>query len=81
MVAPVKAARDKGVLVIALDTALDPIEAADATFGTDNFQAGLLIGQWAKATLGDKTKDARVAFIDGEHQSGQRSMLPATKAS
>ena len=64
MVAPVKEARDKGVLVIALDTALDPIEAADATFGTDNFQAGLLIGQWAKATLGDKTKDAHVAFID-----------------
>lgn len=64
MVAPVKAARDKGVLVIALDTALDPIEAADATFGTDNFQAGLLIGQWAKATLGDKAEDAHVAFID-----------------
>ena len=64
MVAPVKAARDKGVLVIALDTALDPIDAADATFGTDNFQAGLLIGQWAKATLGDKAKDAHVAFID-----------------
>ena len=64
MVAPVKAARAKGVLVIALDTALDPIDAADSTFGTDNFQAGLLIGQWAKATLGDKTKDAHVAFID-----------------
>jgi fructose transport system substrate-binding protein len=64
MVAPVKAARDKGVLVIALDTALDPIDAADSTFGTDNFAAGLLIGQWAKATLGDKTKDAHVAFID-----------------
>lgn len=64
MVAPVKAARDKGVLVIALDTALDPIEAADSTFGTDNFEAGLLIGQWAKATLGEKAKDARVAFID-----------------
>src|SRR5271170_1603573 len=64
MVAPVKAARAKGVLVIALDTALDPIDAADATFGTDNFQAGVLIGQWAKATLGDKAKDAHVAFID-----------------
>jgi len=64
MVAPVAAARKAGVLVIALDTALDPIEAADATFGTDNFQAGLLIGQWAKATMGDKAKDAHVAFID-----------------
>jgi fructose transport system substrate-binding protein len=64
MVEPVKKARDAGVLVIALDTALNPIEAADATFGTDNFQAGLLIGQWAKAQLGDKAKDAHVAFID-----------------
>ncbi len=64
MVEPVKKAREAGVLVIALDTALNPIDAADATFGTDNFQAGLLIGQWAKAQLGDKAKDARVAFID-----------------
>ncbi|MFZ1663150.1 MAG: substrate-binding domain-containing protein, partial [Paracoccaceae bacterium] len=46
----VKAARDAGLLVIALDTPLDPIDAADATFATDNFQAGLLIGEWAKAT-------------------------------
>ncbi len=48
-------AREAGLLVIALDTPLDPIDAADATFATDNFQAGVLIGQWAaKATLGDE---------------------------
>ncbi|MFZ5749859.1 MAG: sugar ABC transporter substrate-binding protein [Pseudomonadota bacterium] len=60
----VKAARDAGVLVIALDTPLDPIDAADATFATDNFAAGLLIGQWAKATMGDAAKDAKIAMLD-----------------
>src|SRR6478735_12202566 len=54
----VKKARDAGILVIALDTPLEPIDAADATFATDNFKAGLLIGQWAAKTLGDKTKTA-----------------------
>ncbi len=60
----VKAARDAGVLVIALDTPLDPIDAADATFATDNFQAGLLIGQWAKAQLGDAAATAKIAMLD-----------------
>ncbi|GHC23750.1 MAG: sugar ABC transporter [Rhodobacterales bacterium 65-51] len=60
----VKAARDAGVLVIALDTPLDPIDAADATFATDNFRAGLLIGEWAKATLGDKAAEAKIALLD-----------------
>jgi fructose transport system substrate-binding protein len=64
MVDPVRKARAAGVLVIALDTALNPIDAADATFATDNFKAGLLIGQWAKATMGDKAKDAHIALID-----------------
>ncbi|MCA8880662.1 MAG: sugar ABC transporter substrate-binding protein [Rhodobacteraceae bacterium] len=59
-----KTARDAGVLVIALDTPLDPADAADATFATDNFQAGLLIGEWAKATLGDKASDAKIAMLD-----------------
>jgi len=60
----VKQARDQGVLVIALDTPLEPIDAADATFATDNFKAGELIGQWAKATLGDKAADAKIALLD-----------------
>ncbi|MEZ2131208.1 MULTISPECIES: sugar ABC transporter substrate-binding protein [unclassified Sinorhizobium] len=60
----VKKARDAGVLVIALDTPLEPIDAADSTFATDNLLAGKLIGQWAKETLGDSAKDARVAFLD-----------------
>jgi fructose transport system substrate-binding protein len=50
--------------VIALDTPLDPPTAADSTFATDNFQAGVLIGQWAKAKLGDKASSAKIAFLD-----------------
>jgi fructose transport system substrate-binding protein len=64
IVPSVQKARDAGILVIALDTPLDPIDAADATFATDNLEAGRLIGAWAAATLGDKAKDARVAFLD-----------------
>lgn len=60
----VKQARDAGILVIALDTPLEPIDAADATFATDNFRAGELIGQWAAATLGDAAKDAKIAMLD-----------------
>jgi len=60
----VQAARDAGLLVIALDTPLEPIDAADATFATDNFVAGLLIGQWAAATLGDEAANARIALLD-----------------
>jgi fructose transport system substrate-binding protein len=64
IVPSVKKARDAGLVVIALDTPLDPIDAADSTFATDNLVAGKLIGQWAAATLGDKVKTARVGFLD-----------------
>lgn len=64
IVPTVKKARDAGVLVITLDTPLDPITAADANFATDNFKAGELIGQWAKATLGAKAATAKIATLD-----------------
>jgi len=57
-------AQDAGMLVIALDTQTNPPEAADATLATDNYTAGLLIGQWAKAKLGDAAADAVIAFLD-----------------
>ena len=60
----VKKARDAGILVIALDTQLEPTDAADATFATDNFKAGELIGAWAKTMLGDKAADAKIAYMD-----------------
>ncbi|MER2598690.1 MAG: sugar ABC transporter substrate-binding protein [Caldilineales bacterium] len=54
IVPSIEKARAQGVVVIALDTATDPQEAVDALFATDNFKAGLLIGQWAKSAMGDK---------------------------
>ena len=60
----VQAARDAGILVIALDTPLDPIDAADATFATDNFKAGELIGQWAKAKMGEGAANAKIALLN-----------------
>ena len=59
----VRRAREAGVLVIALDTPFDPPESADATFATDNFRAGELIGQWAAAKMGD-TSTAKIATLD-----------------
>ena len=59
-----KAARAAGLLVIALDTPIGDAEAADATFATDNFEAGVLIGKWALAQMGDKAKDAKIGMLD-----------------
>ncbi len=55
-------ARKAGVLVITLDTPLDPQEAADALFATDNLKAGVLIGQYAKAAVG--SKPVKIAMMD-----------------
>ena len=57
-------ARQQGLLVIALDTPTNPASAADATFATDNFQAGVLIGQWAKAKFDKDGKQAKIAMLD-----------------
>ena len=66
IVPAIKKARDKGVMVIALDSPTDPTDATDALFATDNYQAGVLIGQYAKAaaaaTLGGKP--ARIVTLD-----------------
>ncbi len=64
IVPTVEKARKAGIVVITLDTSLDPPTAADANIGTDNYKAGQLIGQWAKATLGDKAKTAKIATLD-----------------
>ena len=55
IVPSIEKARAKGVVVIALDTATEPQSAVDALFATNNFNAGLLIGQWAKAAMAGKT--------------------------
>ncbi|MBB4695601.1 substrate-binding domain-containing protein [Paractinoplanes abujensis] len=57
-------AHELDMLVIALDTPVDPPNAADATFATDNYQAGKLIGQWAKAKFARDGKEAKIAMLD-----------------
>jgi fructose transport system substrate-binding protein len=63
IVPTVQKAREAGVTVIALDTPLDPEDASDGLFATDNFKAGELIGQYARAALGDAP--AKIAMLDG----------------
>ena len=58
-------AREAGLMVVALDTPFDTPESVDATFATDNFRAGELIGMWARARLGESTMRARIATLDG----------------
>jgi len=57
-------AREAGALVIALDTPFEPASVADATFATDNFKAGVLIGEWAAAKLGEDAASAKIALLD-----------------
>jgi fructose transport system substrate-binding protein len=62
IVPAIKKARDKGVMVIALDTPTDPQDGTDALFATDNLKAGVFIGQYAKAAFGSKS--AKIATLD-----------------
>ncbi len=54
IVPTIRKARKQGVLIIALDTPTSPQNATDALFATDNFKAGVLIGQYAKAAMGQE---------------------------
>jgi fructose transport system substrate-binding protein len=58
----IQKARAAGVQVIALDSPTEPVSAVDALFATNNYQAGVLIGQWAKKAMGNKK--AVVATLD-----------------
>ncbi len=64
IVPAIEKARAAGVTVIALDTPTDPQEASDALFATDNLQAGVLIGQWAKAKFEEEGKEPKIAMLD-----------------
>lgn len=63
IVPSIEAAREAGVIVIALDTPTDPEEATDALYATDNFQAGVLIGEYARATFEDPA-EAVIALMN-----------------
>ena len=62
----IKKAQDKGVMVIALDSPTDPESAVDALFATNNYKAGELIGQYAKAALAAQAgaKPVKIATLD-----------------
>jgi len=62
IVPAIRKARAKGVVVIALDSPTDPVDATDALFATDNYEAGTLIGEYAKAALAGKP--LRIATLD-----------------
>lgn len=58
----IKKAQDAGVQVIALDSPTDPESAVDALFATNNYQAGILIGEYAATVM--KGKKAVIATLD-----------------
>jgi fructose transport system substrate-binding protein len=60
----IQKARRAGVLVIALDTPTVPRNATDALFATNNFNAGIRIGRYARAAT--KGKTVTIAMLD-EH--------------
>ena len=62
IVPAIQKARAKGVMVIALDSPTDPQDATDALFATDNYKAGILIGEYAKAALAGKP--AKIVTLD-----------------
>jgi len=62
--AAIKKARRAGVLVIALDSPTDPKNVTDALFATNNFNAGVKIGKYARAAT--KPKRVTIAMLD-EH--------------
>ena len=53
--AAIRKARRAGVLVIALDSPTNPTNAVDALFATNNFNAGVLIGKYARAATRGRT--------------------------
>ena len=60
--AALRRAKEYGLFVIALDTPLDPVQTADVTYATNNFEAGKLIGEYAAVRLAGKK--AVVAMLD-----------------
>ncbi len=69
----IKRAQAQGVMVIALDSPTDPVSAVDALFATDNYKAGVLIGQYAKVAMaGKKPVIATLDLFPGHPVGAQR---------
>jgi len=63
IVPAVKRATAKGITVIALDTATDPTNAVTAFYATDNYEAGVLNGLWARKAMQGITP--KIALLEG----------------
>nr|BFF02210.1 substrate-binding domain-containing protein [Streptoalloteichus tenebrarius] len=59
----IRHARDRGILVVALDTETQPKDAVDATFATDNVEAGRAQGRYVRAALAGR--EPRLLMLDG----------------
>ncbi len=69
----IKKAQAQGVMFIALDSPTDPVEGTDALFATDNYKAGILIGQYAKTAMAGKpVKIATLDLFPGHPVGAQR---------
>ncbi len=62
VVPALKKARAAGVYTIALDSPTNPPSAVDALFATNNYNAGKLIGEYAKKSFA--SKPAHIVMID-----------------
>jgi fructose transport system substrate-binding protein len=63
IVPAVRRATAKGIAVLAIDTATDPPDAVTSFIATDNYEAGILNGLWArKAMVGQKPV---IALLEG----------------
>jgi fructose transport system substrate-binding protein len=63
IVPTVEKLRKQGIIMIALDTATTPESASNGFFATNNFNAGKLIGEYAKSAIQGKTPV--IAMLDG----------------
>lgn len=73
IVPAIQKARAAGVQVIALDSPTDPEDAVDALFATNNYQAGVLIGEYAAAVMkGKKPVIATLDLFPGHPVGAQR---------
>jgi len=64
LVPAIEVARKKGVIVIAIDTPVEPLEAVDAYYATDNEAAGRLIGEYAAAKAAELGLEPKIAMLD-----------------
>lgn len=64
VVPAIEAAREAGVIVIAVDTPTEPESAVDALFATDNRLAGELVGRYARAKAEELGLEPQVALLD-----------------